>query len=105
MAGAVEAGGGSSVSALDWVFSQPLGVALLIFLVWALVTERLIPGRLYKREQERGDRMAEAFETLSKAVETSVQIAGQSLEAIQFVQSLIAGIDEAVKKLRREKDE
>lgn len=94
-----EVGGGTSGADIAaWVFAQPLGIALLLLLVFALATERLVPGRTYRREQERADRLAEAFEILSKAGEKNAETSEKSLATSLLVHNLIQGIDQTLRR-------
>jgi len=49
-------------------------VAAVIF-IWAVATQRLVPGRQYKAERERGDKYEEAHRTATAALIENV--AGQ----------------------------
>lgn len=85
---------------LEWVVSQPLGIAVLLLTVLAFATDRIVTGKAHRREQDRADRLAETVKTLSEAVAKATDAAEKSLDATRLVQSLIQGIDSTLRNQR-----
>ena len=85
---------------LEWVISQPLGIAVLALVVLAFATDRIVTGKAHRREQDRADRLAETVATLAEAVAKATDAAEKSLEATRLVQSLIQGIDSTLRNQR-----
>lgn len=85
---------------LEWVASQPLGIAVLILLVVGFATDRVVTGKAHRREQDRADRLAETVKTLSEAVDKATNATEKSLDATRLVQSLIQGIDSTLRNQR-----
>ena len=85
---------------LEWVVSQPLGIAVLLLVVAAFATDRIVTGKAHRREQDRADRLAETVKTLSEAVAKATDAAEKSLDATRLVQSLIQGIDSTLRNQR-----
>lgn len=85
---------------LQLITEQPLGIAVLILVVAAFATDRIVTGRAYRREQDRADRLAETVTTLAAAVTKSAETTERSLEVTRLVHSLIQGIDSTLRNQR-----
>ena len=96
----VETVDGTTSEGVDWILAQPLGLAVLIFVVIAFATDRIVTGKAHRREQDRADRLAETVATLAEAVAKATDAAEKSLDATRLVQSLIQGIDSTLRNQR-----
>ena len=85
---------------LEWVVSQPLGIAVLLLVVVAFATDRIVTGKAHRREQDRADRLAETVRVQADSIAKAIDAAEKSLEATRLVQSLIQGIDSTLRNQR-----
>ena len=85
---------------LEWVISQPLGIAVLLLTVVAFATDRIVTGKAHRREQDRADRLAETVRIQADSIAKAIDAAEKSLEATRLVQSLIQGIDSTLRNQR-----
>lgn len=58
-------------------------IAAVIF-VWAVATERLVPGRRYRAERERGDKYETGYHEAAKAL---IESASRNVTTIEIVSS------------------
>ena len=88
----------SATQFADWIFSQPLGLAVLLLFVVGILTERIVTGAAYRRERERGDKLQEAVDKLSAGLNTAADTQRESLSTAKLALSLIQGIDDTLRR-------
>ena len=84
----------------DWIVAEPLGIAVLLFMLLGFYTGKVVRGAELTREQQRGDRLAQTVDTLADAVAKATEAAEKSLDATRLVHSLIQGIDSTLRNNR-----
>ena len=84
-------------SVLDIALAQPLGLALLLGAVWALATERVVPGVVHRRTLDVVERQQESLDTLAGTVETVLETARQTNATSELTLGVVRGVDTAVK--------
>ena len=82
---------------LDIALAQPLGLALLLGAVWALATERVVPGVVHRRTLDVVERQQESLETLAGTVETVLETARQTNATSELTLGVVRGVDTAIK--------
>ena len=82
---------------LDVALAQPLGLALLLGAVWALATERVVPGVVHRRTLDVVDRQQESLDTLAGTVETVLETARQTNATSELTLGVVRGVDTAIK--------
>lgn len=88
-----------SISELgDWIFSQPLGLAVLLLLVIALLREWLVTGAALKRERDRADKLQSVVDKQSAGLTKATDVARESLETVRLVHALMQGIDTTLRQ-------
>lgn len=69
--------------ALDFALSQPLGIAILIILVWALITERIVSGQAHQRALTIIEAQRETLARLTDAVEADIANSEMTLAIVK----------------------
>ena len=82
---------------LDVVLAQPLGLALLLAAVWALATERVVPGVVHRRTLDVVERQQESLDSLASTVETVLETARQTNATSELTLGMVRGVDVAIK--------
>ena len=82
---------------LDLALAQPLGLALLLGAVWALATERVVPGVTHRRTLDVVERQQESLDTLAGTVETVLETARQTNATSELTLGVVRGVDTAIK--------
>ena len=82
---------------LDVALAQPLGLALLLGAVWALATERVVPGVVHCRTLDVVERQQESLDTLAGTVETVLETARQTNATSELTLGVVRGVDTAIK--------
>ena len=82
---------------LDVALAQPLGLALLLGAVWALATERVVPGVVHRRTLDVMERQQESLDTLAGTVETVLETARQTNATSELTLGVVRGVDTAIK--------
>ena len=82
---------------LDVALAQPLGLALLLAAVWALATERVVPGVVHRRTLDVVERQQESLDTLAGTVETVLETARQTNATSELTLGMVRGVDVAIK--------
>ena len=82
---------------LDVALAQPLGLALLLGAVWALATERVVPGVVHRRTLDVVERQQESLDTLAGTVETVLETARQTNATSELTLGVVRGVDTAIK--------
>ena len=82
---------------LDLALAQPLGLALLLGAVWALATERVVPGVVHRRTLDVMERQQESLDTLAGTVETVLETARQTNATSELTLGVVRGVDTAIK--------
>ena len=82
---------------LDVALAQPLGLALLLGAVWALATERVVPGVVHRRALDVVERQQESLDTLAGTVETVLETARQTNATSELTLGVVRGVDIAIK--------
>ena len=82
---------------LDIALAQPLGLALLLGAVWALATERVVPGTVHRRTLDVVERQQESLDTLAGTVETVLETARQTNATSELTLGVVRGVDTAIK--------
>lgn len=82
---------------LDVVLAQPLGLALLLAAVWALATERVVPGVVHRRTLDVVERQQESLDSLAGTVETVLETARQTNATSELTLGMVRGVDVAIK--------
>ena len=82
---------------LDIALAQPLGLALLLGAVWALATERVVPGVVHRRTLDVVERQQESLDTLAGTVETVLETARQTNATSELTLGVVRGVDTAIK--------
>ena len=78
--------------ALDLALAQPLGLALLLAAVWALATERVVPGPVHRRTLDVVERQQESLDSLAGTVETVLETARQTNATSELTLGLVRGV-------------
>lgn len=81
-----------NIDGLDWILSQPLGLAVLLIGVFGFATGRIVPGRALQKEQERSDRLAEANKIQAETVAKVLVIAETTQRTAESIHTLMQGI-------------
>ena len=84
--------------ALDLALAQPLGLALLLAAVWALATERVVPGPVHRRSLDVVERQQESLDSLAGTVETVLETARQTNATSELTLGMVRGVDVAIKR-------
>ena len=84
--------------ALDLALAQPLGLALLLPAVWALATERVVPGPVHRRALDVVERQQESLDSLASTVETVLETARQTNATSELTLGMVRGVDTALKR-------
>ena len=85
---------------LDVALAQPLGLALLLGAVWALATERVVPGVVHRRTLDVVERQQESLDTLAGTVETVLETTRQTNATSELTLGVVRGVDVAIKASR-----
>ena len=83
---------------LDVALAQPLGLAVLLAIVWALVTERVVPGVVHRRTLDVVERQQESLDSLAGTVETVLETARQTNATSELTLGMVRGVDVAIKR-------
>ncbi len=81
--------------ALDLALAQPLGLALLLAAVWALATERVVPGPVHRRTLDVVERQQESLDSLAGTVETVLETARQTNATSERTLGMVRRLDGA----------
>ena len=85
---------------LDVVLAQPLGLALLLAAVWALATEKVVPGVVHRRALDVVERQQESLDSLTSTVETVLDTTRQTNATSELTLGMVRGVDSAIKSGR-----
>mgnify|MGYP001351639165 CR=1 FL=1 len=85
---------------LDVALAQPLGLALLLGAVWALATERVVPGSTHRRTLDVVERQQSSLDSLVGTVETVLEATRQTNATSELTLGVVRGVDAAIKGSR-----
>lgn len=90
----------ASDSVTDWILTQPLAIVVLIAAVWALATERVVPGSTHRRTLSVVEQQQASLDSLAGTVETVLEATRQTNATSELTLGVVRGVDAAIKGSR-----